>query len=120
MAEKLVVNCEAQAVRHLLDEAAGWAAKGNVANAAAARQAAANALAASDVTDPYAEAEERVELTVKEEEQRRREQDEAAAKAAEPSTHETRRLAIAQATTFEELKAVLLGLPNLDAGPVKL
>lgn len=66
---KLVVNCEAQAVMALLEEAAAWDAKGEVERAKRVREEAAAALAASGIADPYEEAQMLVPLTAEEMEQ---------------------------------------------------
>lgn len=78
MADTLIINCEAIAIRNLLEEAAAWEAIGNLRNAEACRAAAANALAASDVEDPHAEAVTTRPLTAAELEQRAADEQEAA------------------------------------------
>ncbi len=100
MAHKLVVNCEAQSIVHLFDEADAWEAKGRPDQAEKVRHAARAAMIAADISDPQGEAVRRVPLTAAEEKQR-----DENSKAAAKQTAADEKLAADRAALVARLKS---------------
>lgn len=92
---KVVVNCAAQSIAALLDEADVWDAKGRPDNAAKVRRTAKAAMIEGAISDPHGEAVRLVPLTADEKKQRAQDSKDHAARTAAEEQAVAERAALA-------------------------